>query len=190
MRGVVIVVMMLAVTTPLEASQSCMSKTEARQHFGDVHIYWHGPGHCWDGSPSRHHQIQSERRKVPVDVAEKTSDAPKPVPSNWRNSMSEMLPDANLVSTIEPQQDTPRLVNEDAAGAPPPATRSVDAVPSPLATRWVDIAQVVPQPPAIDRANEPMRSGLLVLIAIALTIGTVAIAFCVMSYERPTSTNI
>jgi hypothetical protein len=189
MRGVVIVVMMLAVTTPLEASQSCMSKTEARQHFGAVHIYWHGPDHCWDGSPSRH-QIQSVRRKAPVDVAQKTPDVSKPDASDWRNSMSAMLPDPNPVSSLEPQRDTRPYASDDAPQAPPPAARLLDAGPSPVAMRWVDIAQVVPQPPAIDRANEPMRSGLLVLIAIALTIGTVAIAFCVMSYERPTSTNI
>jgi hypothetical protein len=33
MRVPVIVVTMLVVTTPSEASRSCMSKTEARQHF-------------------------------------------------------------------------------------------------------------------------------------------------------------
>jgi len=29
-----------------------MSKTEARQHFGSVHIYWHGKDHllAWQGS--------------------------------------------------------------------------------------------------------------------------------------------
>jgi hypothetical protein len=53
MRVAVIVVSMLAVSTPSEASKSCMSKTEARQHFGPVHIYWHGPDHCWDATPTR-----------------------------------------------------------------------------------------------------------------------------------------
>ena len=42
MRVAVIVVSMLMVATPSAASQSCMSKTEARQHFGSMHIYWHG----------------------------------------------------------------------------------------------------------------------------------------------------
>jgi len=37
---------MLVVATPSEASQSCMSKTEARQQFGSVHIYWYGRDHC------------------------------------------------------------------------------------------------------------------------------------------------
>ena len=53
MRVAVIVVSMLMVVSPSEASESCMSKTEARQHFGLVHIYWHGVDHCWDASPGR-----------------------------------------------------------------------------------------------------------------------------------------
>jgi hypothetical protein len=51
MRVAVFVVTMLVVTTPSEPSQSCMSKTEARQHFGSTYIYWHGPDHCWDATP-------------------------------------------------------------------------------------------------------------------------------------------
>src|SRR6266853_612266 len=42
MRVALFVVFVSVLTTPSEASNSCMSKTEARQHFGSVHIYWHG----------------------------------------------------------------------------------------------------------------------------------------------------
>jgi hypothetical protein len=59
LRVAVIVVSMLMVATPSEASQSCMSKTEARQHFGSVHIYWHGQDHCW--TRHRHDTIRSTR---------------------------------------------------------------------------------------------------------------------------------
>ncbi len=38
MRVAVIVVFVSVLTTPSEASTSCMSKTEARQHFGTVHL--------------------------------------------------------------------------------------------------------------------------------------------------------
>jgi hypothetical protein len=64
---------MSVVTTPSEASQSCMSKTEARQHFGSVHIYWHGRDHCWDATPTRrHHQINKVQRKLQIhEVQEK-----------------------------------------------------------------------------------------------------------------------
>ena len=51
MRVAVIVVFVSLLTTRSEASTSCMSKTEARQHFGTVYLYWHGPEHCWDASP-------------------------------------------------------------------------------------------------------------------------------------------
>ena len=41
MRVAVIVVLMLVRATPSEASTSCMTKTEARQHFGSV-LAWPG----------------------------------------------------------------------------------------------------------------------------------------------------
>jgi hypothetical protein len=34
----------LVMGTPSKASQQCMSKAEARQHFGSAHICWHGAG--------------------------------------------------------------------------------------------------------------------------------------------------
>src|SRR6202790_2094756 len=78
---------MLVVTTPSEASHSCMSKTEARQHFGSVHIYWHGRDHCWDATPtSRHHQI--------IHKVERKIDQPK-----WQDSVSRMIPDDEPVQT-------------------------------------------------------------------------------------------
>src|SRR5271169_789474 len=89
MRVAVIVVAMLAVTTPSEASQSCMNKTEARQHFGSAHIYWHGPDHCWDATASRHHQIQVQQ-KPPIQEVQGQSE-PK-----WHDAMSAMLPDDDL----------------------------------------------------------------------------------------------
>src|SRR6202171_3867399 len=111
MRVAVIVVFVSALTTPSEASKSCMSNTEARQHFGSVHIYWHGKVHCWDPPPTRRrHQIHKVRQII---------DQPK-----WRNSISKMLPDEEPVQTpwvnrwvdIEPAQ-------------------------LPVVGRWVDIVQ-------------------------------------------------
>jgi hypothetical protein len=65
MRVAVIVVLMLVRATPSEASTSCMTKTEARQHFGSVYIYWHGPEHCWDATPTRRrHQIHKVQQKI------------------------------------------------------------------------------------------------------------------------------
>ena len=150
MRAAVVVAFVSVLTTASEASKSCMSKTEARQHFGSVWIYWHGKDHCWDATPgSRHHQI----RQVQLNVQRKV-DQP-----NWRNSMSKMLPDA------EPAQ----------AAAPPPMqpapwiNRWVDITPPLIDARWVDIAQVAP--PIIEREPEPPvtpRGVIMVIITIVL----------------------
>jgi hypothetical protein len=164
MRVAVIVVSMLVVTSPSEASKSCMSKTEARQHFGSVHIYWHGQDHCWDATPTRHHQIHTVQRKI---------DQPK-----WHDAMSQMLLDD------EPVQTTVQR---------PWVDRWVDIEPSqlPLAARWVDNVQVAP-PPIIERKPEPIvsprRVVWLAFIAIVLTIAIIEVLFRGTIYERPKST--
>jgi hypothetical protein len=73
MRVVVFVVVMLSMATTAEASKSCMSKTEARKHFGSVHLYWHGEDHCWDATSIRlHHQLvrQAARKLDQPNVKE------------------------------------------------------------------------------------------------------------------------
>src|SRR6202158_3681505 len=158
---------MLVVATPSEASQSCMSKTEARQRFGSVHIYWHGPDHCWDATPTRrHHQINKVQRKIQIHEVQEKIDQP-----NWHDSMSEMLPDDEPVQT-------------------PWVDRWANIEPSqpPIVARWVDIVQVAP-PPIIERRPEPMctpRGRLLVLvfIAIVLTLATIEVLFRCTIYER------
>lgn len=81
MRAAVIVFSMLLAAMPSHASKSCMSKTEARQHFGLVHIYWHGADHCWDASSGR-------RQRQAVRKVEPEPDRP-----TWRDAMSEMIPE-------------------------------------------------------------------------------------------------
>jgi hypothetical protein len=124
MRVAVMVVLMSVLPAPSEASKSCMTKTEARQNFASVHIYWHGKDHCWDATPTRrHHQIQKVQRKI---------DWPK-----WQNSMSEMLPDEEPVQTpwvnrwvdIEPPPIVARWVDITQV-APPPIVQP-DSVVSP-----------------------------------------------------------
>ena len=77
---VAVIVLTMVVATPSGASQSCMSKTEARQHFGSTYIYWHGPDHCWDATPTRHHQIQVRRKTLVHQVRQKI-DQPQ-----WREA--------------------------------------------------------------------------------------------------------
>ena len=99
MRIGVIVVSMLVLTTSSEASKSCMTKTEARQHFGSVHIYWHGQDHCWDATSTRRHgRVHTVRQKNHLDTVQQTVQQKIHQPS-WHDSMSEMLPDEVPVRT-------------------------------------------------------------------------------------------
>lgn len=150
MRVATIVVFVSVLTSASEASQSCMSKTEARQHFGSVWIYWHGKDHCWDATPGRrHHQI----RQVQLNVQRKV-DQPK-----WRNSMSKMLPDAEPAQAAAPPTQ-----------AAPWTNRWVDIESPTIDARWVDFAQVTP-PPIIEREPEPPvtpRGVIMVIITLVL----------------------
>jgi hypothetical protein len=159
MRVAVIVAFVSLLTTPSEASTSCMSKTEAREHFGTVYLYWHGPKHCWDATPiRRHHQIHKVQQEI---------DQPK-----WYASMSEMLPDEEPVQTpwvnrwvdIEPAQ-------------------------LPIVARWIDIVQVAPPPIIERKPEPMVtpRGVVMVIIAIALTLAIVEVLFGSIIYERPTS---
>jgi hypothetical protein len=148
MRVAVLVVLLMA-ATPSEASESCMSQTEARQHFGSVHIYWHGKNHCWDATRSHQRDATPARRSGEVQKVRQEMAAPK-----WHEAMSEMLPDENTVqrSWID------RWVNIE----PPP----------PIILRWVDIAQVTP-PPIIESNPEPggvPRGVLLVLVFVVMAL--------------------
>jgi hypothetical protein len=167
MRVGVIVASILVLSTSSEASKSCMNKTEARQHFGSVWLYWHGKDHCWDATPGRrHHQI----RQAQLNVQRKV-DRPK-----WRESMSRMLPDAETVQAASPAQAASPVQ------AAPWVNRWVDIERPPIDSRWVDIVQVAP-PPVVSKP-QPMvtpRGVVMVIIIITLTI----VIF--MIYEGPPS---
>jgi len=160
------IVVLLVVTTPSEASESCMTKAEARQHFGSVHIYWHGKDHCWDATPTRRrHQVHNVQQKMQIHKVQQKIDEPK-----WQLAMSEMLHDEEAVQT--------RWVD-----------RWVDIEPPqlPIVARRVEITEGEP-PPIIEA--EPMvtpRGVVMVVTAIAATLATVEVLFGGMIYKRPTS---
>ena len=114
MRVVAIVVLMLVLTTPSKSSQSCMTKTEARRHFGWVHIYWQGKYRCWDATPTRQHHL--------IDKVQQKIDQPK-----WHEATPEMLPDQEPLQTpwVEPWVD-------------------IEPPQLPIVARGVDIVQVAP----------------------------------------------
>jgi hypothetical protein len=159
MRVAAIVVLLMVLTTPSEASKSCMTKTEARQRFGSVHIYWHGDGHCWDTMPTRrHHQIRKVQQKI---------DEPK-----WHESMSKMLPNEEPVQT--------RWVDRWVDIEPPQF---------PIVARRVDIVPVAPPPIIKRKPEPMVtpRGVVMVIIAIALTLAIVEVLFGSIIYQRPTS---
>ena len=158
---------MLLVATPSDASPDCMSKTEARQHFVSMHIYWHGLDHCWDATPTRrltqNHQTQKGQQNRRIYEIQRNIDQPK-----WQESMSEMLNDDELT---QPAPQTPWR------------NRWVDFEPSksPLDARWVDIAQTSPAS-VLERKPEPFVSPHVVLLAfitaaIGLTLATIEFLF-------------
>ena len=158
MRVALFVVFVSVLTTPSEASNSCMSKTEARQHFGSVHIYWHGKDHCWDATPiRRHHTV---RQNIHPPTAQRKIDQPK-----WHDAMSEMLPNE------EPVQS-------------PWVDRWIDIEPPPIDARWVDIAQVGPPSNSRPESIVTPRGVMMVIITIVLMLVIVEILFGGMIYER------
>jgi hypothetical protein len=209
MRVAVMVVVMFAVTTPLQAAQSCMSKTEARKHFSSSHIYWHGPDHCWDATPVHRHGVHGVRRHTPSREADRKHDRPEPDQSQlddqskpdqskpdqskpdrfkWRESMSAMLPDAN--QPLRAARDARADAAENAAtGTLTSSDHDGNAAPSPIASRWVDIVQVTPSP-VIESKPEPpgaLNGVVLVLIAFVVTTGTVMVLFRFAVPQRPGS---
>ena len=108
-----------------------MSKSEARQHYGSVHIYWHGPDHCWDTTPGQHREVLKNQSNINRQVQRGHR-------SDWRQAMSEMQPD-----------DAPVQASD------------VRADPASWLDRWIDIAQVAPRPQTERQSESAMASPVL-----------------------------
>jgi hypothetical protein len=197
MRFAVIVVTIVVVSSPSQASPSCMTQAEARQKFSTSHLYWHGPNHCWDATPGRRRLAQraklrerqpvereaAQEKKSPQQTAEKPSRwAHEP---RWREAMSKMLPeDAPLVQTPAPRL-AGSLAGIEPIEAPAPRVNWRD--------RWVEVAQRVP--PVVDRSEpadlasaagykvDPMVTParvMLAFLAILLTLAAIELLFRTM----------
>jgi hypothetical protein len=174
MRVAVIVVTTLVATAPSEASESCMSKAEARQHFPTLHIYWHGPDHCWGAMPAGSHRIHQVQRPPSREV-QRDIDQPKIDQPTWRDSMSAMLPDDDPLGA---SRTAGHDAEEDAAAPTQWGDRWVEIEQSPLAARWVDITRVTP--PMIESTPEAwvtLRGLVLAFIALVLILGTIKVLF-------------
>jgi hypothetical protein len=162
MRVAVIVAFVSLLTTPSEASTSCMSKTEARQHFGTVYLYWHGPAHCWDATPTRPHGI---RHRVRHRAPEPTSRFVVPMPP------PDLRRSANAMATDEPETELITV--------------------TPWVERWTDITQIVPPKSIVvtDRKAEPTvtpRDVAMVIIVITVAMAIVEILFGGTRWVRQT----
>ena len=151
MRVAVIVVFVSLLTTRSEASTSCMSKTEARQHFGTVYLYWHGPEHCWDATPTRLHGVRHRVRHP-----EPTPHFVVPIPS------PDLRRSANAMATDEPETELITVI--------PWVERWTDI------TQRTPAASIV----VTDGKSEPTvtsRDAVMVIIAIVLTLAVVEFLF-------------
>jgi len=174
MRVAVFVVFVSILATASEASQSCMTRTEARRHYGSTHLYWHGAGHCWDATSTRqHHQIHHVREKTDHEAQRKTDHQARPKIDhpNWRESMSKMLP-----GDEEPVQTSwlDRWVD-------------IEPAQSPIGARWVDIVQVA-APSVIKGESEPMitpQSVAMVITVLTLTLAIVEFLIIGMRLAGP-----
>jgi hypothetical protein len=152
MRVALIVVAIAFAASPSFASPSCMTQAEARKHFGNKHLYWHGPNRCWDATPGRRQlaqRIKAKEKEQPRTAREPQVDRALPeekkpprwtLESRWREAMSKMLPEdyASLQSPARAQADS------EPVETPAPRIAWRD--------RWVD---VVPRVPPVIGKSEP-----------------------------------
>lgn len=206
MRVAVLVVAVLMIATTSEASQSCMNKTEARRHFGLVHIYWHGADHCWDATSTRqHHQVA---RKIEHRIDQPKSQTSRQQDANREDARRESTGPQDHEQQDSTRQSARQLAARQLASTWPasmsqmrpddepvqapvqaPAQRvvqrswadrwvDIEPAPLPLAERWVDIAPVTPSPSASapDPELRMMVMGL-VFIVVALMLAIIQVLF-------------
>jgi hypothetical protein len=161
MRVAVFVAFVLVASTPSEASTDCMSKAEARQHLGSVHIYWHGRDRCWDANPGRRsHHARKPHRVQEARAVQKKIDSPK-----WHESMSQMLPDDEAATPAWVDRWADRWVEFDPPRIPVVAADTTGSVPTP------DIIEPIPEPMLTPRVV------MMAILAIALTLVLVELMF-------------
>ena len=111
MRVAVIVVGLVVVTTPSQASRSCMTQAEARQQFATSHLYGHG-GHCWDAMTPSLVQREAQRdaaKMLTVAPPPDSSANEAPSPSvNWENRWVE-------IRQVNPTLASDKAEQEDAS---------------------------------------------------------------------------
>jgi hypothetical protein len=134
-----------------DAATSCMTKMEARRHFGSVHLYWHGRDYCWDASPKRQQrQIHRVRKRT--------------TQRKWHDAMSEI------------SAETKKPVQIPAAG--PWVSRWVDIAPLEvpmLVRRSIDIGPIEVAQTDERHSRSTLPPHLLFLLFIAVAVATMLV---------------
>jgi hypothetical protein len=179
---VAIIAVLLVVTTPSEASKSCMTSAEARQHFGSRHIYWHGKDHCWSATPThRHHHIHEVQKKNHIHNVEKRIDELKV------HDEIEVHDELEVNDELKAHRVMSAMVLDEGPVPTSWVDRWVDIQQpqAPIVARQVDIVQAAP-PTVTER--EPMvtsRGVVMVIISIAVSLAIVDVLFGDVIYRRP-----
>jgi hypothetical protein len=136
MRISVVSVAVIVLAGPAPASAACMSIGEARQHFGSVHLYWHGSDHCWDASPGR------RRDPATTQHVARGHERPEARQPKWREARSQLVADNAPAQARQDTADQPVATPD-----PPPIRIAPVKLVSFLgdwSERWVDLEQTVP----------------------------------------------
>ena len=115
MRVVVLVVAVLVIATTSEASGSCMSKGQARQHFGAVHIYWHGADHCWDATSARLHHRLARNVERDIDRPRRQDVRPQDPKPEDTSKPQGSEPQASESQISKPQASEPQASEREGA---------------------------------------------------------------------------
>jgi hypothetical protein len=145
MQLAAVVVAMLVTAGPSRASETCMSRAEARQRFSTSYLYWHGADHCWDATPPGR-----------SPQAQRNADPPK-----VRRSVPQVLTEPRTVGPLAPpaSADSPPPAAKDEVAAPAPKHEAEIAAPA--REGRVEAVQVATPPAAEHEAASPAVTGSL-----------------------------
>lgn len=172
MRVAVIVVSMLMAASS-QASESCMSKAEARQRFATSYLYWHGLSRCWDATPP--HTIQKAQRRNQLlgrhgSIAQ-MFPRPEPTPSAGARASWARMPGGN---------DATAATNRPADEVRPAPVAVVEGKAEPtIATAPVNSSEDVGQvtaPSLTERGTESAAMSRDTLSNVFFAFGMIAIA--------------
>lgn len=121
------VLAMLTIAAPSRASDSCMTRDEARQRFSTSRLYWHGADHCWDATSPRGLRRAARNKQTAKQAPPVPQTAPDPDP-------------AQSLGAPGPEDSVPSAPTADAASGAISAAAPPDPQPETIA----------PAPPARD----------------------------------------